>query len=91
MALFDVLASPNTKRSMVQAMQKKKEHKSRKVKATLKKETFPTLDTLTTPVSRNLLQQLHLDDFFVEEDPELWQLSKAFLHCKDHSSKSSHC
>ena len=47
LALFDDLVSPNTKRAMVQAMQKKEEHKPRKVKATLKKETLPTLDTLT--------------------------------------------
>ena len=63
---------------MAQAMQKKEEHKPRKVKATLKKETLPTLDTLTIPVSRNLLHQLHLDDSFLEEDPELWQLSEIF-------------
>ena len=60
LALFDNLVSPNSKWSMVQAMQKKEEHKPRKVKAALKKETLQTLDTLTTPVSRNLLHQLHL-------------------------------
>ena len=75
LALFDDLVSPNTKRSTVQAMQKKEEHKPRKVKATLK----------------NLLHQLHLDNSFLEKDPELWQQSEAFLHFKDHDSKSSHC
>ena len=54
MTLFDELVSPNTKQSMVQAMQKKEEHKPRKVKAKLKTETLATLDSLTTPVSRNL-------------------------------------
>ena len=63
---------------MVQAMQKKEEHKPRKVKATLKTETLPTPDTLMTLVSRNLLHQLHLADSFLEEDPELWQLNEAF-------------
>ena len=66
---------------MVQAMQKNKEHKPRKVKATLKKETLPTLDTLKTPVSRNL-HQLHLIDSFLEEDSELWQQSEAFCIAK---------
>ena len=47
LALFDDLVSPNTKRAAVQAMQMKEKHKPRKVKATLKKETLPTLDTLT--------------------------------------------
>ena len=82
MALLDDLVSPNTKRAMVQVMQKKEEHKSRKVKAKLKKETLPTVDTLTTPVSRNLLHHLHLDNSFLEEDPELWQQNEAFCIAK---------
>ena len=78
LTLFDDFGLPNTKRLMVQVMQKKEEHKPRKVKATLKKETLPTLDTLRTPASQNLLHQLHLDKSFLEEDPELWQQNEAF-------------
>ena len=47
-----------------------------------KKETLQTLDTLTTPVSRNLLHQLHLNDSYLEENPELWQQSEAFCIAK---------
>ena len=60
----------------------KEEHQPRKVKATLKKETLPTLDTLTTFVSRNLFYQLHLDDSFLEKDSELWQQNEAFFIAK---------
>ena len=82
LALFNDLDSPNTKRFMIQSIQKNKEHKPRKVKASLKKGTLPTLDTLTSPVSRNLLHQLHLNNSFSEEDLELWQQSEAFCNAK---------
>ena len=68
---------------MVQAMQKKEEHKPIEVKATLKTETLPTLDILTTPVSQNLLNQLHLAYSFLEEDPQFWQQNEAFCIAKN--------
>ena len=63
-------------------MQKKEEHKPRKVKATLKTETLATLDSLTIPVSRNLLHHLHLEDSFLKEHPKLWQQNEAFCIAK---------
>ena len=47
-----------------------------------KSKTLPTLESLTKPLSRELLDNLQTDNSFLEEDPEAWILNEAFCIAK---------
>ena len=72
LALFDDLDSPNTKQASVQARARRKEEgkaqaQKSQSKTVERNSSDPRYFTLTTPAFRNLLHQLHLDEFLEDE------------------------